>query len=429
MTCVAPQPQRPVSLTDTKDFPALALSPPELQSALDSESSNGATTLSSEASILSVSPDAQQPICPQRGAWTPEEEAMLSAHGLACLDLLDDRVWETAAFDLWLERRVPRLSNAMNVHANKLAPLAVRALKPVAQQGMPWQFKWTSLFRAYTIITDRAVQLSTLETIVDDEVDWMRDEGLALLGLAWMCVERVVEGDKVVRESVARLATNLYKIFALRRVLHANVFRELLKRCIWEEFEAWWGQMLGLSSVIYRENFSALSAAYGIVQFIGDLYQRYMLSPSFVQRVLKTLVGVGVCPMVAIEQLRAVRLLLSYIRDSRLKEVDPDGMNKIMAAFFSNWARVNTSWMGEPFARNELNMHCQFVESMLAFWATLPSKPTEMLITYPSPTLPRTPLLASSPVFKPSSSYHCTRADSARLATIVGLPETVAVAA
>ncbi len=119
-------------------------------------------------------------------------------------------------------------------------------------------------------------------------------------------------------------------------------------------------QDAGLSSGLFKGNPAALSAAFGIVQFIGDLYQRCMLPASFVQRALKTLVGAGGSgPMVAIEQLRALRLLLSYVRDSRLRRVDPDGMVQIMAAFSVSWARVNTSWMGEPFERNELKMHFQ----------------------------------------------------------------------
>ena len=89
-----------------------------------------------------------------------------------------------------------------------------------------------------------------------------------------------------------------------------------------------------------------------------------MLAPGFVQRVLKTLVGAGVGTfMVAIEQLRAVRLLLSHVQDSRLKSVDPNGMSEIMAAFFSSWVRINTSWMGEPFGRDELKTHFQVSDS------------------------------------------------------------------
>ncbi|KAI0718180.1 hypothetical protein C8T65DRAFT_639265 [Cerioporus squamosus] len=428
MAFVAPQPQRPISLTEgTKDSPVLTLLQAQPYNPAFSESSNSASSPLSTA-ILSPLPDARQLARPPQGVWSREEVVMLSAHGLAQLDLLDDVTWETAAFNLWLTTRTPNPVTQTDAHRNKLAPLAVRALRPATQQGMPWQFGWTSLFRAYSIITDRAVQLSTMEAIVDIEADWVCDEGLALVGLAWMCVERVVEGDEVVRESVARLATNLFKIFATRRVLYANVFGELLKRCIWEEFEAWWGQGAGLSSALFKENVSAMSAAYGIVQFIGDLYQRCMLSPSFVQRIIKTLVGAGESnPMVAIEQLRAVRLLLSYVRDSRLKSVDPRGMADIMAAFSVSWARVNTSWMGEPFELNELKMHFQFVDSMVVFWNMLPNQPPEMFTVRPSPSLPRTPLLASSPTFVPSSTFLSTHSSASPLAPIVGLPEAVLV--
>ena len=67
--------------------------------------------------------------------------------------------------------------------------------------------------------------------------------------------------------------------------------------------------------------------------------------------------------MVAIEQLRAVRLLLSHVQDSRLKSVDPNGMSEIMAAFFSSWVRINTSWMGESFGRDELKTHFEVSDS------------------------------------------------------------------
>lgn len=247
MALVAPQPQRPIPLTEgTKDSPISTLSHPQPQAVVGSVSWNGATTSSSDGSISSYSPDVLGSIPPpsQHFVLTREEVMMLSAHGLAHFDLLDDRVWETSAFELWLQYRTPLSSIMTDGHRNKLAPLAVRALRPATQQGMPWQFEWTSLFRAYTIITDRAVQRETMYAIVYVEEDWVRDGGLALLGLAWMCVERVVEGDEVVRESVGRLAMGLFKIFASRRVVYANVFMELLKRCIWEEFEAWWTQVL-----------------------------------------------------------------------------------------------------------------------------------------------------------------------------------------
>ncbi|TFK93290.1 hypothetical protein K466DRAFT_658637 [Polyporus arcularius HHB13444] len=426
MAFVAPQPQRPISLTEGfKDslVPALLHAQQPYDPALSVPTNS--TSSPSSAEILSPPPDALQPV---RGVWSRQEVVMLSVHGLAQFDLLDDVTWETAAFDLWLIDRTQNPVTTTDAHRNKLAPLAIRALGPATQQGMPWQFGWTSLFRAYTIITDRAVQLSTMEAIVDVEADWVQDGGLALLGLAWMCVERVVEGDEVVRESVARLATNLFKIFATRRMLYANVFGELLKRCIWGEFEAWWGQDAGLSSGLFKGNPAALSAAYGIVQFIGDLYQRCMLPASFVQRALRTLVGAGGSgSMVAIEQLRALRLLLSYVRDSRLRRVDPDGMVQIMAAFSVSWARVNTSWMGEPFERNELKMHFQFVNSIVMFWNTLPNQLPEMFTARPPPTLPRTPLLASSPTFVPSAVFLSTHSSTLSLAPIVGLPEVLLV--
>ena len=72
----------------------------------------------------------------------------------------------------------------------------------------------------------------------------------------------------------------------------------------------------------------------------------------------------------------------------------------------------------------------QYVENLVASWDTLPSySPVETLVTRPLPTLPGTPLLASSPIFTPSSRFHRTSADGPRLARIVGLPRAIGVQA
>ena len=139
-----------------------------------------------------------------------------------------------------------------------------------------------------------------------------------------------------------------------------------------------------------------------------------MLAPGFVQRVLKTLVGAGVgTSMVAIEQLRAVRLLLSHVQDSRLKSVDPNGMSEIMAAFFSSWVRINTSWMGEPFGRDELKTHFQVSDL---------SRITRTSTTYslsvcrePRGVLGHAPQLPSSGDSRHASFAHPSRHPSASL--------------
>ena len=61
-----------------------------------------------------------------------------------------------------------------------------------------------------------------------------------LLGLAWACVEAAVERGDDWQRQMARLVKELVDAFEQKNWVLASAFREMLKRCVWEESEAWW---------------------------------------------------------------------------------------------------------------------------------------------------------------------------------------------
>lgn len=188
---------------------------------------------------------------------------MLEVHGLDQFDLYDEKTWDSIAFEAWLtewthnatleyayksKSLLPAAYTEDWLHLNKFAPLA-RRLRATST-GLPWQFKWTSLFRSIVRPSDRAFQESSAHSIVTEEDDWASNGGLPLLALAWMCVECMVEetNDEDLCGNVARMAKILFSCFEIDcdRPLHAKVFREFLKRCVWEEFAAWWQPTVSL---------------------------------------------------------------------------------------------------------------------------------------------------------------------------------------
>ncbi|KAI0754576.1 hypothetical protein C8Q80DRAFT_375827 [Daedaleopsis nitida] len=124
-----------------------------------------------------------------------------------------------------------------------------------------------------------------------------------------MCVEAAMELGEERCGSVSTLVIWLLVGLVQRKLLHARVFVELLKRCLWEEFEAWWqpGKLCGLSHPQHKGNKCAHAASRAVIAFIGDLFNRRLVPEDFVHRVLKLLI----MPMSTIEQLSAVYLLLS----------------------------------------------------------------------------------------------------------------------
>ncbi|RPD74024.1 hypothetical protein L226DRAFT_571903 [Lentinus tigrinus ALCF2SS1-7] len=227
-----------------------------------------------------------------------------------------------------------------------MAPSAIRALAsdPMAR-SIPWQCRWTTDLRTCTVVTDYAVLDSIPKTIVKSEGDWTHRDGLPLRGLVWACVEAAIEGDDRAQPHMAWLTARLFEEFARNNPVLAIVFGELLKRCIWEEFEAWWkpGLPSCLSSFAYKGNKAALNLALAGVRFIGELYRLHMLPPSFL---LHVLVIIHEGRWLSIEQLRAGRLLASYL-DARIRGADPTISSKLMEAFSLNCRHVVGSWMGE----------------------------------------------------------------------------------
>lgn len=188
---------------------------------------------------------------------------MLKVHGLDQFDLYDEKTWDSIAFEAWLtewthnatleyayksKSLLPAAYTEDWLHLNKFAPLARRL--GATSTGLPWRFTWTSLFRPVVRPTDRAFQESSAHSIVTEEDDWASNGGLPLLALAWTCVECMVEqtNDEDLCGNVARFAKILFSCFETDRdrPLHAKVFREFLKRCVWEEFAAWWQPTVSL---------------------------------------------------------------------------------------------------------------------------------------------------------------------------------------
>ncbi|TFK93291.1 hypothetical protein K466DRAFT_658638 [Polyporus arcularius HHB13444] len=253
------------------------------------------------------------------------EEVLLWTHRL---DPRDHKSWYSTAFQGWLQDH--RLRSECDIHESQLAPLAIRgAASAEGACSVSWHFAWTRAFRAATQVSERVALETAIHEIVTAEEDWAQRMALPLLGLAWACVETAVKGGDDMQLHVAQLAVRLYGAFAKESPVYALVFGELLKRCAWEEFEAWWatGGQWSLSSSTYARNREALNLANSSVKFIGELYRVAMCPPSFPRNALSLL-----CPSrslwVAIEQLRAVGSLFSYMDPSRLAVGVPSGAGR-----------------------------------------------------------------------------------------------------
>ena len=168
--------------------------------------------------------------------------AMLRAHGLEHWAFADEHVWRTAPFNAWLALRLldTRDVSECGMHQSKFVPLAKRGMTDAVWQGMPWKFAWTGLFRKVCTMGDTWWRLKEAQKIVWEVEDWAVDAGRPLLALAWICVECVVMQQEGVVYNVAPIVEVLHSTLEERSELHAKVFAELLKRCVWEEFEAWW---------------------------------------------------------------------------------------------------------------------------------------------------------------------------------------------
>ena len=168
------------------------------------------------------------------------------------LTLQNAQFWESEAVQQWLRRHqhpTPARNGAVEgpivLHQSKFAPSAIRALASANPNAhsVPWRFRWTHAFRAflgYTLASDPASMASAPTTIVNAEEDWTYMAGSPLLGLAWACVEAAVERGDDWQRQMARLVKELVDAFEQKNWVLASAFREMLKRCVWEESEAWW---------------------------------------------------------------------------------------------------------------------------------------------------------------------------------------------
>ncbi|KAI0718181.1 hypothetical protein C8T65DRAFT_725870 [Cerioporus squamosus] len=288
------------------------------------------------------------------------------------LDARDEKTWESTAFQLWFKDHRPTAER--DVHESQLAPLAIRgAARPgEGARGVPWQFAWTRAFRTVTQVFERVASEAAMHEIVTSEDDWAHRMGLPLLGLVWACVETAITGGEGGQAHIARLTVRLFDEFAKESPVLALVFGELLKRCVWEEFEAWWklGGEWSLSSPAYRRNSQAMTLATSSIKFIGELYRLSMLPPDFIRHVVNLLC----CGRwIALEQLRAVALLFTYMNAS-LRDSDPARLNNLKSAFEASCGRLTGSWMGEAYDRNEVVMFLKwYVDRVIRSWERPPS--------------------------------------------------------
>ncbi|EJF60971.1 hypothetical protein DICSQDRAFT_136930 [Dichomitus squalens LYAD-421 SS1] len=360
------------------------------------------TSDSSEASLASE---------PDDGRYSRNHERKLLP--MLDLDLEKAGTPQTNSSAAWLQWRAEQgraahiaRGEAATSRANPYAGPALvgRAQAPWADAGVRMNHGWERMFRAASVTNDAQVRKKFADDIVNTG-KW--EEGTSeVLALAGMLVERAAEGDAQGFVSVAPFARNLHESFKRKNGAVAAEFHGQLRRCIWEEFEAWWqpGKPTALSSFKYKGKPQALTASLAVATLIGDLFTVNLVPPETVILCLQVLIG----NMFAVEQARAVRAMLSRV-DARLKDADPAAVDTVLAAFCVNVDHVKTSFIGE-FKDTDVKAQYDDVETIYKRWDRVREMYTQgHSVAYPSvsetddtPVQPSFPTLTPTAIWQPA---------------------------
>ncbi|OJT02213.1 hypothetical protein TRAPUB_7328 [Trametes pubescens] len=320
-----------------------------------------------------------------------DEESILRTLGLSAQDMqgADPTSWDSSEAPSeasWLTQRRAmdarqRFQNAskyaappsatgvtLNPRAGEFVPLAARLQGPPPGPGamvLRVQHPWMASFRRGSVTHDPQVRAQYARDIVRAgrwDTDVMQD-------LAGKFAERVVESNGEHLNIVALLARDIDGQFKeLGQEVCARAFRDIMSRCLWVEFDAFWNphNPNSLLRTARRTDRPTLSPALSLVSFIGELYAVQFVNSAFVRHCLNGLVA----DMLVIEQLRAARVLMTRL-DCTMFNENPRFMSDIIAAINKHTLNIapGHSSLGEVFDHRTVQVQLEDINAAVRRWA------------------------------------------------------------
>ena len=237
----SPRPQYPHPLAESSKMQTAQQRRTELHTPFRAASmATPFSDITSDSSDMSLASE------PDDGRYSRNRERTLVPAALD-LDLENAGSSSTGSSSAWVQWRAEQgraahiaRGEAATSRANPYAgpALVVRAHAPWAVAGVRVNHGWARMFRTASVTSDAQVRRRFAEDIVATGA-WEEGTG-EVLALAGMLVERAAEGDAQGFVSVAPFARNLYDSFKRKSEGLGAEFLGQLKRCVCEEFEAWW---------------------------------------------------------------------------------------------------------------------------------------------------------------------------------------------